>query len=142
VPVFRTASEEDTIRLGERLAHDLPSGAAILLIGNLWAGKTTFAKGIVSGLGAARPEEVTSPTFTLIQEYGEPARVYHIDLYRLDHAAEVRALGLEDLFASGAAVLVEWGERFPELMPAARIEVHLRYLDSGEREIRVETVGS
>jgi energy-coupling factor transporter ATP-binding protein EcfA2 len=87
VPVFRTASEEETIALGERLAHTLPPGATVLLIGNLGAGKTTLTKGIVQGLGAAPADEVSSPTFTLIHEYGAPPAVYHVDLYRLESAA-------------------------------------------------------
>ena len=84
-----THSEEETIELGRVLARRLPSRAVVLLIGNLGAGKTTLAKGIVSGLGAAPPEEVSSPTFTLIHEYGE-GRVYHVDLYRLEQAGESR----------------------------------------------------
>src|ERR1041384_7392108 len=91
VPLYRTASEEETIALGERLGGGLPKGAGelpkrgvVLLIGNLGAGKTTLAKGIVRGRGAASAEEVSSPTFTLIHEYGAENAVYHIDLYRLD----------------------------------------------------------
>lgn len=124
-----TASEEETIELGQRLARDLPRRAVVLLIGNLGAGKTTLAKGIVSGLGAAPPEEVSSPTFTLIHEYGPSpsgARVFHIDLYRLDTAAQVATLGLDEIFERDAVVLIEWGERFPELMPKDRIEIRLR----------------
>src|SRR5450755_2113810 len=79
---FHTESEEETIALGESLAAELPAKAAVLLIGNLGAGKTTLAKGIVKGLNAAQPDEVSSPTFTLIHEYSPT--VYHIDLYRLD----------------------------------------------------------
>jgi len=135
VPVFRTASEDETIALGERLARNLPRGATVLLIGNLGAGKTTLAKGIVKGLGAAQPEEVLSPTFTLIHEYGAPAAVYHVDLYRIDDARDAATLGLDDLFDGPAVVLVEWGERFAELMPAERIEIRLRALDGDEREI-------
>jgi len=135
VPVFRTASEEETIALGERLARTLPQGATVLLIGNLGAGKTTLAKGIVRGLGAAQPDEVSSPTFTLIHEYGSPPAVYHVDLYRLDSARDVATLGLDELFDSSALVLIEWGERFPELMPPVRIEMRLRTLDGDEREI-------
>ncbi len=116
--VFHTASEEETITLGERLAQTLPRGATVLLIGNLGAGKTTLTKGIVQGLGAAPLEEVSSPTFTLIHEYGSPPAVYHVDLYRLEKASEAATLGLDDLFDSPAMVLIEWGERFPELMPA------------------------
>ena len=94
---FHTSSEEETIALGERLAAGLPRPCVVLLIGNLGAGKTTLVKGLALGLGAAVPDEVTSPTFTLIHEYGEPALVYHIDLYRLDEASEVASLGLDEI---------------------------------------------
>jgi tRNA threonylcarbamoyladenosine biosynthesis protein TsaE len=142
VPVFRTASEEETIALGERLARTLPQGATVLLIGNLGAGKTTLAKGIVQGLGAAAAEEVSSPTFTLIHEYGSPAAVYHVDLYRLDSAREAAGLGLDELFDSPVVVIVEWGERFAELMPRERIEIRLRAGEGDEREIEVGQVGN
>ncbi len=135
--VFRTASEEETVALGEHLAQSLPRRSTVLLIGNLGAGKTTLAKGIVKGLGAASPEEVSSPTFTLIHEYGSPVAVYHVDLYRIDTARDAATLGLDDLFDADAMVLIEWGERFPELMPAGCIEIRLRPLDGDEREIAV-----
>jgi tRNA threonylcarbamoyladenosine biosynthesis protein TsaE len=135
--VFRTRSEEETIALGEELARLLPVRAVVLLIGELGAGKTTLAKGIVKGLGAADPEDVSSPTFTLIHEYGSGRNVYHIDLYRLRNAREAFALGLEELFDRDAVLLVEWGERFPELWPEQRIEVRLESLADGERTIRV-----
>jgi tRNA threonylcarbamoyladenosine biosynthesis protein TsaE len=139
VSLHRTATEEETIALGRDLAQRLPARAVVLLIGNLGAGKTTLAKGIVEGLGAAPPEDVSSPTFTLIHEYEGARRVYHIDLYRLDTAEEVATLGLDDLFEQEAVTLIEWGERFPALMPAGRIEVRLRAPDpqSDEREIEV-----
>lgn len=125
VPSKVTYSEEETIELGRRIAGELPRRAVVLLIGNLGAGKTTLAKGIVSGLGAATEEEVSSPTFTLIHEYGA-GRVYHIDLYRLDTPAQVATLGLEEIFERDAVVLMEWGERFPDLLPRERIEIRLR----------------
>ncbi len=137
MPAVRTASEDETIALGARLAEVLPRGATVLLIGNLGAGKTTLAKGIVKGMGAASPDEVSSPTFTLIHEYGSPPAVYHVDLYRLDNARDVATLGLDELFDSGALVLVEWGERFPELMPPGHFEIRLSALDGDEREIDV-----
>jgi len=126
--------------LGGHLAAGLPSRAVVLLIGNLGAGKTMLAKGIVSGLGAAAPEEVSSPTFTLIHEYGAGPRVYHIDLYRLEEAREAATLGLDEIFERDAIVLIEWGERFPQLMPAARTEIRLRDLGGDEREIEVSTL--
>ena len=137
MPVFRTGSEEETIALGERLARTLPRGAAVLLIGNLGAGKTTLAKGIVQGLGAVPADEVSSPTFTLIHEYGSPPAVYHVDLYRLDSARDAATLGLDELFDSPALVIVEWGERFPELMPPDRVEIRLRSLAGDDREIEL-----
>jgi len=136
--IYHTQSEEQTIALGESLASELPAQAVVLLIGNLGAGKTTLAKGIVKGLKAAQPDDVSSPTFTLIHEYG--SGVYHIDLYRLDTPAQVARLGLEEIFERPAIVLIEWGERFPELMPKERIEIRLRSTGEDSREIQVAQV--
>jgi tRNA threonylcarbamoyladenosine biosynthesis protein TsaE len=146
VPTYRTGSEEETITLGEKLARDFPARAVVLLIGNLGAGKTTLAKGIVKGLKAAEPDQVSSPTFTLIHEYpvagsGRP-KVYHVDLYRLDHPREVSRLGLEELFEKDAVVLIEWGERFPQLMPADRIEIRIQAGDAGQREFMITNIGT
>ena len=105
-----------------------------MLIGNLGAGKTTLTKGIVEGRGAATADTVSSPTFTLIHQYGD---VFHIDLYRLDEPRQVETLGLDDLFASGALVLLEWAERFPQLLPAKRTEISLKTLSEDEREITI-----
>jgi tRNA threonylcarbamoyladenosine biosynthesis protein TsaE len=152
--IYRTNTEEETIELGEKLAGELPPQAVVLLIGQLGAGKTTLAKGIVKGLGAAAPEDVSSPTFTLIHEYRplanargsvrtvpshdrEGVAVYHIDLYRLDTAAQVATLGLDEIFDRRAVVLIEWGERFPEMMPEDRIEISLRATGENSREIEL-----
>ena len=137
---FHSSSEEETIAFGERIARALPSRCVALLIGNLGAGKTTLAKGIVKGLGAATEEDVTSPTFTLIHEYSD--RVYHIDLYRLDDAREVAALGLDDLFERDAVVLIEWGERFPALLPEERIEIRISVSADEGRDIEVSQSGA
>ena len=136
---LRTRSEEETIALGRELGAELEG--VVLLIGNLGAGKTTLAKGIVEGRGAAAADEVSSPTFTLIHQYGGEAQtVHHVDLYRLDEPREVANLGLEDLFASGALVLLEWAERFPGLLPAERTEIRLHALEDDSREIVIETL--
>ena len=131
-----THSEEETVELGRRIAGELHGRAVVLLIGNLGAGKTTLAKGILSGLGAAEPDEVTSPTFTLIHEYGG-GRAFHIDLYRLDTREQVATLGLDEIFDRDAVVVIEWGERFPELLPRERIEIRLSAVegDPDAREI-------
>jgi tRNA threonylcarbamoyladenosine biosynthesis protein TsaE len=130
---FHTQSEDETIALGRTLAAELPAKALVLLIGNLGAGKTTLTKGIVRGLGAAEPVEVSSPTFTLIHEYGPS--VYHVDLYRLDTPEQVATLGLEEIFDRRAVVLVEWGEKFLEMMPEDRVEIRLRATGENSREI-------
>ena len=123
--------------LGRNLARELHG--AVLLIGNLGAGKTTLAKGIVEGRGVATADEVSSPTFTLIHRYGEHDPVFHIDLYRLEQSRQVESLGLDELFGSGALVLLEWGERFPALLPAERTEIRLRTISEDAREITVAT---
>lgn len=135
--IYITPTEDDTIALGRRLAAHWPRPSVVLLIGNLGAGKTTLAKGITAGFGAAREEDVSSPTFPLIHEYGDPAEVYHIDLYRLDTAEEVESLGLDEIFARPAVVLLEWAERFPELLPARRIEIRIEEVADGTRRIEV-----
>jgi tRNA threonylcarbamoyladenosine biosynthesis protein TsaE len=136
MPVYRTRSEEETIAVGESLGRQLPRRSVVLLIGNLGAGKTTLAKGIVQGLGAADSEEVSSPTFTLIHEYGA-GRVFHVDLYRIEDERGLRTLGLEELIGRDAVVLVEWGERFPRVWPSDRIEIRLTAAEDEEREIRI-----
>lgn len=132
---FKTNSEEETIALGEQLAAELSPPCLVLLIGNLGAGKTTIAKGIVKGLGAAQPEDVSSPTFTLIHEYSPT--VYHVDLYRLEHSRELATLGLHELLERKAVVLMEWGERFPEILANPHIEVRLQALSEQSRLIEV-----
>jgi tRNA threonylcarbamoyladenosine biosynthesis protein TsaE len=132
---FETHSDDETQALGRQLAKMLPDRGVILLIGELGAGKTTLAKGIVEGRGVASAEDVSSPTFTLIHEYGQPVGVYHVDLYRLNTLDEARRLGLEDLFEQPALVLLEWGERFPELLPDQRIEIRLSHQGEESRLI-------
>jgi tRNA threonylcarbamoyladenosine biosynthesis protein TsaE len=134
---FETHSDEETRALGRQLAKMLPDRGVVLLIGELGAGKTTLAQGIVEGRGTATAEDVSSPTFTLIHEYGEPVGVYHIDLYRLNTLDEARRLGLEDLFDQPVLVLVEWGERFPELLPDQRVEVKVSHKGEETRLVQV-----
>lgn len=120
---FKTESADETQTLGRDLSAVLPESGLVLLIGNLGAGKTTLVKGIVEQRGAASPDDVSSPTYTLIHPYGDPVRIYHVDLYRLDTAEEARGIGLEDLLDSDALVLMEWGEKFTELFARDRYEI-------------------
>ena len=134
-----THSEEETIELGRLIARDLPSQAVVLLIGNLGAGKTTLSKGIVSALTSTPPEEISSPTFTLIHEYGN-GRVYHIDLYRLDTPEQVATLGLDEIFDRDAVVLIEWGERFPHLLPEKRFEIRITAKQEETRHVELRNL--
>jgi tRNA threonylcarbamoyladenosine biosynthesis protein TsaE len=135
VRTYRTNSEEETIALGRELAKVLPRPSTVLLIGDLGAGKTTLTKGIVEGLGVAPRDEVSSPTFTLVHDYG--GGVFHIDLYRLDTARELASLGLDDLFdQDDAVILIEWGEKFRDAFPENRIEVEITAHEDA-RELRI-----
>lgn len=138
--VYQTRSDEETQELAARLASGWPRAGVVLLIGNLGAGKTTFAKGVASGLGVARADDVSSPTFPLIHEYGDPVQIYHVDLYRLETIAEVETLGLREIFDRGALVVMEWAERFPSLLPPERIEVRITATSDDSREITVTEV--
>jgi tRNA threonylcarbamoyladenosine biosynthesis protein TsaE len=137
---YNAANEEEMVDLGRRLARQWPRTGVVLLIGNLGAGKTTLAKGIVEGLDVERAENVSSPTFPLIHEYGDPVEVYHVDLYRLDTLAEVASLGLEEILARPAMVLMEWAERFPEILPAERIEVRILQQPDGGRSVECRSL--
>ncbi|HEX6546593.1 MAG TPA: tRNA (adenosine(37)-N6)-threonylcarbamoyltransferase complex ATPase subunit type 1 TsaE, partial [Bryobacteraceae bacterium] len=94
---YKTGSADETQTLGRELAASLPEQGLVLLIGNLGAGKTTLVKGIVEQRGVASADDVSSPTYTLIHPYGDPVRIYHVDLYRLDTPEEVRGIGIDDL---------------------------------------------
>ena len=123
---FKTRSPAGTLALAETIAELLlPAPRLIILRGNLGAGKTTLVKGIAQALGAAHPEEVTSPTFTLIHEYqGKKLRLFHLDLYRLETERELLTLGLDEIAAEpDALVLIEWGEKFPTLLARAHGEI-------------------
>jgi tRNA threonylcarbamoyladenosine biosynthesis protein TsaE len=133
--VFETGSAEETVDVGRKLSAVLPERGAVLLIGNLGAGKTTLVKGIAAARGAAEPDEVSSPTFPLIHEYGDPPRVFHVDLYRLDTEREVLSLGLDEFIDRKGLTLIEWGERFPSLWPADIPRLLLEYLGEDRRRI-------
>jgi tRNA threonylcarbamoyladenosine biosynthesis protein TsaE len=132
---IQTVGEEETVAAGERFARTLTSGAVVLLYGQLGAGKTAFVRGLAAGLGAA-PEEVSSPTFTIIQEYaGRAATLYHVDLYRLE-PAEVDDLGLDELVAGEGIVAIEWADRWRG-RPADAIEVTIEDRGGERRLIRI-----
>jgi tRNA threonylcarbamoyladenosine biosynthesis protein TsaE len=135
-----THSPEETIERGREIGASLKPPVLILLSGDLGAGKTTLTKGIVGGLGAAREEDVTSPTFTLVHKYQGRARVYHVDLYRISGFQDLETLGLEDLFSEEAIVIVEWPDRLALRTNWPVLRIALEHVDEDARRIRLESV--
>ena len=129
------ANLEATLEVARELAALLPPRGVVQLTGNLGAGKTTLVAALVEALGVAPSAEVSSPTFTLIHEYGEPVRIYHIDLYRLDEPRQFYTLGLEDIFETDALVLIEWGEKFARFLPPDRSIITIAHGEGDHREI-------
>ena len=130
---LNTHSEEETADAARTLASTLKSGDVILLSGNLGAGKTAFVRGLATGLGID-PEDVSSPTFTLVHEYrGGRLTLYHADLYRLDTVA-TEDLGLEEMGVSDGVLAIEWPERLAHALPGAR-EVRIEIIDENTRLI-------
>lgn len=135
VPIIRTISSEDAMRqLGEDLAAHLSAGQVLALSGGLGAGKTRLTQGLACGLGIP-VDEVTSPTFTLIQEYSGRLPVRHCDAYRLRHPDEFADLGLDELFARDGVAIVEWADRVADELPRDRLDIRIEV--TGERERRV-----
>ena len=135
-----THSAEETTAWGRRFATRLKAPLLVLLSGDLGSGKTTLTKGIVSGLGAAREEDVTSPTFTLLHSYGESQAeepVFHGDLYRIENFHDFETLGMEDLFSKPGVVILEWAERFPLPSPWPEMRIRLEHLGGDSRRISV-----
>jgi len=133
-------SEDETAELGRTLARGMKGGELVLLEGELGLGKTVFARGIATGLGIPA-EDVNSPSFTLVQEYpGGRLPMFHVDLYRLTSGEEVETLGLDDLLASDAIVVIEWGDKLPPHHKRGAITV--RFHDVGEGSRRIEVLGA
>ncbi len=139
---FTTHSGADTIEVGRKLAHLLKPPQLLLLRGELGTGKTTLVKGLAQALDAAEPDEVTSPTFTLLHEYegtreGKPVKLYHVDVYRLEGERQLETLGLEELLTPDALVLVEWGDKFKSIRKLATGEIVIKSEGGDARKISV-----
>jgi tRNA threonylcarbamoyladenosine biosynthesis protein TsaE len=139
---FTTNSGADTIAVGRRLVELLVPPQLLLLRGDLGTGKTTLVKGIAQALDAADPDEVTSPTFTLIHEFdgarnGKPVKLYHLDVYRLESERQLETLGLDDLLTADALVVVEWGEKFKSIRKRATGEIVIASEGGDARKITV-----
>ena len=139
---FTTHSDADTIEVGRKLAKLLKPPQLLILRGDLGTGKTTLVKGIAQALDAAEPDEVTSPTFTLLHEYdgmrkGKPVKLYHLDVYRLEGERQLETLGLDDLLTPDALVLVEWGDKFNSIKKRATGEIVIEATGGDARKITV-----
>ena len=130
-------SEQQTYAVAKELAHNTKIPAHILLYGDLGAGKTVFAKGLADGFGVTDVDDVSSPTFTLINQYVGQVRIYHIDLYRIETGA-LGGLGLEEIFDDhNAAVIVEWADRLGRFETPGAVRVFLSYVDDHTRKIDI-----
>jgi tRNA threonylcarbamoyladenosine biosynthesis protein TsaE len=135
--IHATHSRQETLDLAFSIGESLIQPEIFFLEGNLGAGKTVFAKGLICGLGQADPDDVTSPSFTLINEYDLRLKVYHIDLYRLDTTEDLRSLELEEIFAQPAIIIVEWAEKLIHHGLDDAVLVRIEDLGSDERRIDV-----
>ena len=128
-------TEGETYEIGRTMGRQLGGGELVVLEGPLGIGKTVFARGIAAGLGID-PDQVCSPSYTIVQEYeGERSRMYHVDLYRIEHFDEIGTLGLDELIESGAVVVVEWGDRLPESYRRNAMTVRLHEIGEAARRI-------
>ena len=134
-----TKGADETAAVGQAVGSQLRAGDLVVLTGDLGTGKTTFAKGVARALGVTQP--VTSPTFTIVQEYDGPVPIAHVDIYRLQRVQEVHDLGLEEML-DDRVVLVEWGDVVAPLLPPERVDVQLTIGDEPDtRTIDIVALG-
>lgn len=134
--VFFTNSQQETEKLGEALARKLPDGAVVAMYGDLGAGKTAFVRGMAKGLGLDC--RVSSPTFTIVNEYIGARSLFHFDMYRLGSADELFDIGWEDYLSRGAICAVEWSENVREAFNGDEVTVSIEKLDEQRRKITIE----
>jgi tRNA threonylcarbamoyladenosine biosynthesis protein TsaE len=134
---FVSHSSEETISKGREIAANLHPPVIVMLSGELGSGKTTLTKGIISGLGAAREEDVTSPTFTLVHVFHNHCKVYHVDLYRVENFQDLESLGLEDALGEQAIVIIEWPERFTFRTDWPRVDIRIVHAGGDSRRIAI-----
>lgn len=139
---FRSDSPEETLAIGRRVGRCLSGGLVIALVGPLGAGKTLLTRGIAIGNGLVDPSLVTSPTFTLVQEYSGRLKLYHLDLYRLTSSRELQALGFDEMQTANSVVLMEWGDKWPNVLPEDRITLTLEPIGGSSRLIFVNSSGN
>lgn len=136
---YISSSIEQTNDIAKRLANSLKGGYVICLYGDLGAGKTTFTQAFAKSLGIEK--RLISPTFTMIRSYKVNDRMfYHIDLYRTETEADIKGLGLEELFAPDNIVVIEWAEKLGSLLPSKRVDIHFELLDDDKRKLIIQEI--
>lgn len=135
--VFRSRSVLETLRIGKRIGTRLRPGDVVALTGPLGAGKTHFIKGLAYGIGIEKPRYLSSPSFTLVNEYPGRIPFYHIDLYRLENEEEAEALGLEEYLRGSGIAAIEWADKISSLLPEDSLWVRIDTVRERERTIRV-----
>ena len=134
---YSTESSEDTVKLGRQLGAILKEGDVVALVGELGSGKTWFTKGLALGLGINSSTVITSPSFSLVNEYEGRFTFYHMDLFRLDNLSEVLSAGLEEYLYDASVVVMEWADRWPEILPEQCITVEFIILGEQVRDITI-----
>ena len=137
--VLQTRNTSGTIQIGKSIGSLLLPGDVVALVGELGTGKTQFIKGLAVGVGIGKPTYISSPSFTLINEYKGKIPFYHIDLFRLRAEKEAEDLGLEEYFQSGGITAIEWADRIPSLLPREMLWIQISY--TGENTRSLEIIG-
>ena len=135
--VLQTKTTLETIRIGKEIGGFLLAGDVVALAGELGTGKTQFIKGLAEGVGVGKSTYISSPSFTLINEYPGRVPFYHIDMFRLTSEKEAEGLGLEEYFQGNGITAIEWADKIPSLLPEELLWVHLRYTGKNTRSIEV-----
>lgn len=133
-----TNSAEETFILAGKIGRKLRGGDILALSGELGSGKTCFTGGLASGLGVDSRYKVTSPTFTLINEYPAQIKLYHFDVYRLNNYSDLDDIGYEEYFSGKGVVVIEWAEKVAEIIPESAIFIHFEYIDENRRKITIK----
>ena len=139
--IVQTQSPHDTLALGESLGRNLPGGLVIALVGELGTGKTHLTKGIALGNGLDDPSKVTSPTFTLVNQYPGRLTLFHLDAYRLRSSAELAALGFDEMIAPTSAVVVEWADRVMDQLSEPLLRIDLEVIGENARRLTLSAAG-
>ncbi len=131
-------SERQTRELARSIGEKLGAGDVLALSGELGSGKTCFTGGLARGLGVDKKYQITSPTFTLINEYPARCTLYHFDVYRIKNYSEFEGLGYEEYFCGAGVTVIEWAEKIAKLLPANTLFIHFEYCDEQTRKIVIE----